>query len=210
MCCVCVCDISACCCSGSATPPGTAKGRRAQPRLAPARERARQQHVRAGAAAQRHLPLRGTDRSIRARARSPTQAWHASNARASRPPPAPLAPRHAAKHALRRRPANAEPADLRCVNTATPFFPLSLSLFCCPPQGVLSADGRRTLSRLIFVLFTPCLAFDKMAPVLSASNLLRWLPLPANQVTRCGGRAWQADRIVTCRTAAAALRTASC
>ncbi|KIY94958.1 hypothetical protein MNEG_13004 [Monoraphidium neglectum] len=47
-------------------------------------------------------------------------------------------------------------------------------------QGVLDSDGRRILSRLTFVLFTPCLTFDKLAPVLSADNLLKWMPLPIN------------------------------
>jgi hypothetical protein len=45
---------------------------------------------------------------------------------------------------------------------------------------VLDPAGRRVLSRLIFVLFTPCLTFTKLAPVLSARHLLAWMPLALN------------------------------
>jgi predicted permease len=40
------------------------------------------------------------------------------------------------------------------------------------------------LSRLIYVLFTPCLTFSKLAPALTPAHLVTWLPLPLNMVLR--------------------------
>ncbi|GBF90775.1 auxin efflux carrier family protein [Raphidocelis subcapitata] len=47
-------------------------------------------------------------------------------------------------------------------------------------EGALGPEGRQLLSRLIFLIFTPALTFDKLAPALSASNLVHFLPLPLN------------------------------
>lgn len=63
------------------------------------------------------------------------------------------------------------------------------------PQGILDGPGRRLLSQLIFVLFTPALTFNVLAPVINGPNLLRWLPLPLNVALR-----WVAVRWRLCET----------
>jgi predicted permease len=51
-------------------------------------------------------------------------------------------------------------------------------------QGILDQAGRRTLSKLIYCLFTPALTFSKLAPVLSAAHLVAWMPLVINMFVR--------------------------
>lgn len=58
-------------------------------------------------------------------------------------------------------------------------------------QGILDQGGRRTLSKLIYCLFTPTLTFTKLAPVLSGQHLLLWMPLVVNMFVRWGGGAGQ-------------------
>jgi predicted permease len=53
-----------------------------------------------------------------------------------------------------------------------------------PAQGILDQGGRRTLSKLIYCLFTPTLTFTKLAPVLSGQHLLLWMPLVVNMFVR--------------------------
>lgn len=49
-------------------------------------------------------------------------------------------------------------------------------------QGILDQQGRRTLSKLVYCLFTPALSFTKLAPVLSGRHLLQWMPLVVNML----------------------------
>jgi len=56
---------------------------------------------------------------------------------------------------------------------------------CCFSQGVLDQQGRRTLSKLIYCLFTPALTFTKLAPVLTGQHLILWMPLAINMFVRC-------------------------
>jgi predicted permease len=51
-------------------------------------------------------------------------------------------------------------------------------------QGILDQAGRRTLSKLIYCLFTPALTFTKLAPVLSGQHLVLWMPLVINMFVR--------------------------
>ncbi len=51
-------------------------------------------------------------------------------------------------------------------------------------QGILDPAGRRTLSRLIYFVFTPALTFSKLAPVLTAQHLVLWMPLAFNMFLR--------------------------
>uniref|UniRef100_A0A383VGS0 Uncharacterized protein n=1 Tax=Tetradesmus obliquus TaxID=3088 RepID=A0A383VGS0_TETOB len=46
--------------------------------------------------------------------------------------------------------------------------------------GVLDPHGRKTLSKLIYFVFTPCLTFAKLAPVLTARTFVLWMPLAIN------------------------------
>lgn len=54
----------------------------------------------------------------------------------------------------------------------------------CAMQGILDQAGRRTLSKLIYCLFTPALTFTKLAPVLSGQHLVLWMPLVINMFVR--------------------------
>jgi hypothetical protein len=80
--------------------------------------------------------------------------------------------------------AGAGAAPSSCRPLARPFPPPTQ-----PPkkQGILSPDGRRAFSKLIFTVFTPALTFDKLAPALSWANLVAWLPLPLNVAVRRAG-----------------------
>lgn len=51
-------------------------------------------------------------------------------------------------------------------------------------QGVLDPHGRKTLSKLIYFVFTPCLTFAKLAPVLTARTFVLWMPLAINMFFR--------------------------
>lgn len=69
----------------------------------------------------------------------------------------------------------------------TSSFP-SMTMLCkrdnCAMQGILDQAGRRTLSKLIYCLFTPALTFTKLAPVLSGQHLVLWMPLVINMFIR--------------------------
>eukprot|EP00882_Tetradesmus_deserticola_P029414 GHRQ01032948.1.p1 GENE.GHRQ01032948.1~~GHRQ01032948.1.p1 ORF type:complete len:157 (-),score=16.64 GHRQ01032948.1:86-556(-) len=52
-------------------------------------------------------------------------------------------------------------------------------------QGILDPHGRKTLSKLIYFVFTPCLTFAKLAPVLTARTFVLWMPLAINMFFRC-------------------------
>jgi predicted permease len=61
-------------------------------------------------------------------------------------------------------------------------------------QGILDQAGRRTLSKLIYCLFTPALTFTKLAPVLSGQHLVLWMPLVINMFVRW---AWALAVVIT-------------
>lgn len=65
-------------------------------------------------------------------------------------------------------------------------------------QGVLDQRGRRTLSKLIYFVFTPALTFSKLAPVLTVQHLLLWMPLAINMFFRyvIEHRLWWAALII--------------
>ena len=51
-------------------------------------------------------------------------------------------------------------------------------------QGLLNADGQKTLSSLAFLVFGPCLNFTTLAASLTPARLVHWWPLLANMVIR--------------------------
>lgn len=69
--------------------------------------------------------------------------------------------------------------------TAIRSCKITLDYFAPFLQGILEQHGRKTLSKLIYCLFTPALTFTKLAPVLSGPHLLLWLPLVINMFVRC-------------------------